>query len=185
VCVVLNATKRNLHRWASASSKLTPASAFRHLKSQFGTGQKNAGLRCFNPVPDQFRHRYFVSFRYRTDKMPDSPVPVFRHSEVKSRNIVFLCEYEFLRPTKWKSLLIVVLKRKFSFVYVFAKKPTTYCETKFTKFCKIDHFHFIFAFREIFVLSDKMLIEKVIYKPIFLGACMYWLHFVTNASLHI
>jgi hypothetical protein len=30
----------NQHRWASASRKVTPASAFRHLTSQSGTGAK-------------------------------------------------------------------------------------------------------------------------------------------------
>jgi hypothetical protein len=49
--------QRFLQRWASASRKLTPASAFRHLSSQSGTGGKNAGLRRFIPVPDRFRHR--------------------------------------------------------------------------------------------------------------------------------
>jgi hypothetical protein len=45
------------HRWASASRKLTPASAFRHRSSQSGTGPKNAGLKRFIPVPDRLRHR--------------------------------------------------------------------------------------------------------------------------------
>jgi hypothetical protein len=47
----------NRHRWASASRKLTPTSAFRHLSFQSGTGTKNAGLNIFIPVPDCFRHR--------------------------------------------------------------------------------------------------------------------------------
>jgi hypothetical protein len=47
---------QQLHRWASASRKLTPASAFRHQSSQSGTGPKNAGLKRFIPVPDQLRH---------------------------------------------------------------------------------------------------------------------------------
>jgi hypothetical protein len=54
------------HRWASASRKLTPASAFRHLSSQSGTGPNKcrtaslysgtgtapASLVFFSPVPD-------------------------------------------------------------------------------------------------------------------------------------
>jgi hypothetical protein len=45
------------HWWASASTQLTPASAFRHLLSRSGTGPKNAGLRRFIPVLDLFRYR--------------------------------------------------------------------------------------------------------------------------------
>jgi hypothetical protein len=56
----------NDHSWASASEKLTPASAFRHLSSQSGTALKKcrtasfysgtgsvpASLVCLSPVPD-------------------------------------------------------------------------------------------------------------------------------------
>jgi hypothetical protein len=56
----------NYHRWASASVKLTPASAFRHPSSQSGTavkkcrtasfysgtGSVSASLVFFSPVPD-------------------------------------------------------------------------------------------------------------------------------------
>jgi hypothetical protein len=43
------------NRWASASVKLTLASAFRYSPSQSGTGttvKKNAGLHRFVPVPN-------------------------------------------------------------------------------------------------------------------------------------
>jgi hypothetical protein len=61
-----NGNGNGLHRWASASRKLTPASAFRHLSSQSGTGPKTsrtaslysgtgtapASLVFYSPVPD-------------------------------------------------------------------------------------------------------------------------------------
>ncbi len=66
-----------LYCQASASRKLTPASAFRHPGFQSGTGLKNAGLHQLSPIPDLSRHRQFCSFRCRTDRMPDSPA--FQH----------------------------------------------------------------------------------------------------------
>jgi hypothetical protein len=50
-----------MHSWASASRKLTPASAFRYQYFQSGTGSKNAGLPWLGPVPDLSRHQFFLS----------------------------------------------------------------------------------------------------------------------------
>jgi hypothetical protein len=65
------------HSWASASRKLTPASAFWHQYFQSGTGPKRCRTALAwsgnGPVPASL----VFSFRYRTDQMPDSPA--FRH----------------------------------------------------------------------------------------------------------
>jgi hypothetical protein len=62
------------HSWASASRILTPASAFRHTQFHSGIGPKkkcrtaSAGSSTA-PVPASL----VFSFRYRTDRMLDSP----------------------------------------------------------------------------------------------------------------
>ncbi len=56
---------------------MPPASAFRHPVSQPGPEHSGTGLGPLFSVPDWFQHRHFCSFRYLTDRMPDSPT--FRH----------------------------------------------------------------------------------------------------------
>jgi hypothetical protein len=75
------------HSWASASKKLTPASAFRHPQFQFGTGPKMEDCSQLSTVPIRFRHRkFFFSLRYRTDRMPDG-IPAFVSTHI------YICFY--------------------------------------------------------------------------------------------
>ncbi len=73
----------NDHSWTSASRKLTTASAFRHPLFQSSTGPKKCRTASAWFGTGSVPASLFLSFRYRTDRMPDSPT--FPHLYIRTR----------------------------------------------------------------------------------------------------
>jgi hypothetical protein len=71
------------HSWASASRKLTAASAFRHPLFQSGTGPKKCRTASAWSGTGSVPASLVLSFRYRTDRIPDSLA--FQHLYIRTR----------------------------------------------------------------------------------------------------
>ncbi len=71
---------RYLHSWASASRKLTAASAFRHPLFQSSTGPKKCRTASAWSSTGSVLALFVLSFQYRTDRVPDSPAFIHTHT---------------------------------------------------------------------------------------------------------